>query len=493
VLKLHHAAVHVSDPAQLITERDSVERRIRVDRRRPGERSDRAGAEGPEARPAAAPPSLFPLPVAPTPPPPAPPGATPGQRPQQINNVAQPAQDTGSDLHESRRKLRLRLQEILWKVSMLTSRRGKHPVRDCGRIPRRKGGNVTVMSGPGGARFAGFLRCMSVWSCPVCMATILDGRAREISRGVGSWIRAGNSAIMGTVTFPHDAGMDLAPLLDMVADTFRYILADHGWRKLKADLRIAGQIRALELTHGRHGWHPHLHLLVLIEGEIPQDALGRLGAFLYDKWNRMVMAQGFRRVDPVKGIKVEQVQSGQEAGLYIAKVADGHSLGMEMGRPDLKSGRMKSRTPLEILGDYANAVAAAETDGGELPASGKRDIALWHEYEQATQGRQAITWSKGLHELLGVTARTDEELVKAEETGDDEPEPPVAVAVIPDPVRREMVKVPGLRATVLDAAETNGLDGINVALALHGIGPALPPPGSGNGLSHWDAFEDAPF
>ena len=35
---------------------------------------------------------------------------------------------------------------------------------------------------------------------------------------------------------------------------------------------------------------------------------------------------------------------------------------------------------------------------------------MWREYERATKGRQAITWSKGLRQLLAMADRTDEEI-----------------------------------------------------------------------------------
>ena len=87
----------------------------------------------------------------------------------------------------------------------------------------------------------------------------------------------------------------------MVADTFRFILADRGRRRLKADLGIKGQIRAFEVTHGARGWH-RISVVLFLEGDLPPDALGRVQLYLV-MWKRMVMAQGFRAPDPVHGVK----------------------------------------------------------------------------------------------------------------------------------------------------------------------------------------------
>ena len=32
-----------------------------------------------------------------------------------------------------------------------------------------------------------------------------------------------------------------------------------------------GHIKALEVTHGRNGWHPHYHILIFTHQELPPD------------------------------------------------------------------------------------------------------------------------------------------------------------------------------------------------------------------------------
>jgi hypothetical protein len=74
------------------------------------------------------------------------------------------------------------------------------------------------------------------------------------------------------------------------------------------------------------------------------------------------------------------------------------------------------------------------------------DLIVWREYERATKGRQAITWSKGLRQLLAVTERTDEE-ISAEEVGGED------LAVIHSDGWRRITQIPGLPSLVLDHAE----------------------------------------
>ena len=123
-----------------------------------------------------------------------------------------------------------------------------------------------------------------------------------------------------------------------------------------------------------------------------------------------------------------------------------------MTRADLKQGRAGGRTPFEILDDFR---WTGDDD----------DRVLWREYERATKGRQAITWSKGLRQLLAVTERTDEEIAAEEIGGED-------LAVIDGDGWRRIVRIPGLTGLILDQVERGGLPAVNELLALHSAGQA---------------------
>jgi hypothetical protein len=84
------------------------------------------------------------------------------------------------------------------------------------------------------------------------------------------------------------------------------------------------------------------------------------------------------------------------------------------------------------------------------------------------QGRQAITWPKGLRQLLAVAGRTDEEIA-AKGIGDDD------LAVIHSDDWRRIVRIPGLSSPILDRAERGGLDAVNELLARHDMGQVWQP------------------
>lgn len=375
------------------------------------------------------------------------------------------ALDRSADDRVTRRHVRYAQRGVLWRESRLQR------IRYCGRITHGgDGGNVVTRlraGAPSGgsrtsppptavAHFSGLQSCGSIWACPVCSAKIRNGRANEISAAAAAWDLAGNSVVMMTLTFPHDLGMRLAALLPIVADGFRALISGRPWRRVKDQVGIVGTIRSIEVTHGGNGWHPHAHVLVYVTGEISAEGIAQLAVYARARWAKWITKQGYRVPHDRHGVDIGLCTSAEEAGAYVSKTQDGRSTGNELARGDMKQGRQGSRTPFEILDDFRWT--------GDV-----EDLALWHEYEQATKGHQAITWSKGLRGILGVgQEQTDEELAAEEVGGDD-------IAMIPAEVWAGVVKIPGLDAALLDVAERSGRAGMDKLLARHGLDPTLPP------------------
>jgi hypothetical protein len=46
------------------------------------------------------------------------------------------------------------------------------------------------------------------------------------------------------------------------------------------------------------------------------------------------------------------------------------------------------------------------------------ELELWQAYEQATRGKRALTYSRGLRDLLGIGAEVDDETIADSEVGD---------------------------------------------------------------------------
>jgi hypothetical protein len=345
-----------------------------------------------------------------------------------------------------RRHTRNAQREVLWRQSTIER------VRKCGRVPVGETGHVLVKDNAGVAHYANLATCGSIWACPVCSAKIRNTRAQEISEVTGRWAAAGNEVYMVTFTAPHDLGMRLAPLISTIADGFRTVISGRPWTTLKKRLGIVGSIRSMEVTYGAAGWHPHLHVLVYVEDVLDARGLLDLTLYMRERWAKFIVKAGYRVPHEDHGVKIDRCVSASDAGLYIAKTQDGgRAVGNEIARGDMKQGRQGSRTPFEVLDDFRWTGDTA-------------DLHVWQEYERATKGRQAITWSKGLRQLLQAPEeeKSDEEIA-AEEVGGE------SIAVISGDTWRQITTIPGLPAALLDAAERAGREGINALLDRHGL------------------------
>jgi hypothetical protein len=277
----------------------------------------------------------------------------------------------------------------------------------CGLYPSPlHGGWVHVHHGEGGATFSGVKTCGLIWLCPVCSATMRQGRAREIELGVGVWLAMRGGVAFGTFTLPHRSRTPLRASLDALRDAYRDARQDYSVRAVLSELGVEGTIRALEVTHGLNGWHPHLHLLWLTRGPLTADECSRLQAAFYRAFTASLERRGWAAPSKRHGVlvlPVSLVRGAESIGTYLSKVQDAYgdsTVAKEMSRSDLKTGRKKSRTPFEL----------AESAGN----GNRADAARWLEYEAGIKGARAIEWSRHLKGRLGVLEVDDVELLEQE-------------------------------------------------------------------------------
>jgi hypothetical protein len=265
--------------------------------------------------------------------------------------------------------------------------------------------------------------------------------------------------MMVTLTAPHSTGMALGPFWTLISKGVSRLTSSAGWRDLKDDL--GGEVyyrRAIEVTHGQNGWHVHCHMLIYIRGDAGAAGIAAADAYFRKWWPKWITSQD----DPVTGkpykvpnrhgVDVKPCHVGDSAAEYLVKVQDGAGVGNELVRADLKTGRSSGRTPFEIL---------ATADHGV-----KRDLALWWEWEVASQGRRAITQSQGLADVLGENDLTDQELADEDAGGE-------AVCDVPGQSWDQVIRQE-LEAEVFEAVR-GGLGAVNAVLAGHGIGLAYVP------------------
>ena len=248
--------------------------------------------------------------------------------------------------------------------------------------------------------YSGLQTCGSVWACPVCSAKIAERRRVEIIAAMAAHKAAGGCMNLLTLTAPHQRVDKLVDLLAMQALALKKMFADRTVRKVFAEMGILGQIRALEVTHGRlsefnNGWHPHHHILLFAGSGVdlarfdgPQ--LKDWAVRLYLRWAACCEAAGLGTPSFAHGLKLDD---GSKAAKYVAK----WGLEDEMTKGHTKKA-INGETPFDFLRAYL-------VDGTDKQAG-----ALFKEFAETFKGKQQLRWSPGLKKRYAIGESSDEEL-----------------------------------------------------------------------------------
>ena len=152
-------------------------------------------------------------------------------------------------------------------------------------------GDLLVSVGDGGdgkrlAAFEGHETCSSAWVCPVCSAKIRARRGAEVHEGLERWFSGeGHSALLVTVTERHHRGDSLDRLLKGMSNAWRRVVGSRKYRRFKEANGVIGYIRALEITYGGNGFHPHHHMLLLVDGVVNEAVAEALRRLLLKLWS----------------------------------------------------------------------------------------------------------------------------------------------------------------------------------------------------------------
>ncbi len=332
-----------------------------------------------------------------------------------------------ADGSNRRRRVRWSARRTLWTGS------GLQRVRNCGRIPRSLSSGVAIMvrrDSTGNvidSGYSGLQHCNSVWSCPVCAAQIASQRQMLVSEVLTRWHARGGRAMMITLTVRHDRTQSLKTVWDAVAKGWSRATNGRSWDVLGSLFGVDGRLpwlRFVEVTHGKSGWHVHVHALVLL-GEGAQgreaDVVEQIRARMWGSWNRAVVRQGLKSgLERLSEAHLIEPDAGDGLGGlagYFAKAA------FELTYAGAtKAAQGDNCTPFEILrlltGDLNGEVG--------LRLSGKERTRLWgiwHEWEESSSGRRQMGVSKGLFDMLGLDSSwtpSDDEIIEDNDLGGDE-------------------------------------------------------------------------
>lgn len=308
------------------------------------------------------------------------------------------------------------------------------------------------------AFYVGLQVCAMPWLCPVCAAKIAERRKAELQAAMATAKAMGWQVLLLTLTVPHGLGDNLEVMLDQMREAWRYCSTSRAGKAMRKALGIEGTVRALEVTYGANGFHPHFHVLLFLDKPNLPFLVQQEFAPL---WQRACLKAGLQRPSDAHGCRVDD---GSKAADYVAKGGLDSHWGMEdeLTKGHSKKGRNGSLTPFDFLRAYR------ETSDDKFRR-------LWMVYAEAFKGQRQLYWSNGLKAKLAVVDLSDEEIAAQE---DDAAR---VLATLTDE-QWKAVLVTRSEAALLDVAENRPESIEPLLVGLVGLARAMRRSGDGDGV-----------
>ena len=277
------------------------------------------------------------------------------------------------------------------------------------------------------AFFHGLQVCSMPWTCPVCASKISERRRHEVAKAMQQAETLGLKVRLVTMTVPHGLGDDVADIVERMSKAWTKLWQGKAGMQQREALGLFGHIRALEVTHGFNGFHPHFHALMFYH---PDQTTDLRWLKLRERWQTVAVRAGLPKPSIERGC---QIDNGDKAAQYVAKGVWG--LESEVTKGHVKKGKRGSRTPFDLLRDYMRG--------------DKQSGAIWRAYAQAFEGKRQLYWSNGLKKLLSIAELSDEEI-----THKPDDERALLLATISDDQWKQIYRR-HMESAVLDLAESS--------------------------------------
>jgi hypothetical protein len=235
----------------------------------------------------------------------------------------------------------------------------------------------------------------------------------------------------------HRKGHRLKELWRALSYAWARVTSGKHWLADQGHGGVLGWVRVVEATHGKHGWHLHVHALVCWSDKISLELAQGIGGRMWERWSKALSRRGFESWRDLGGLDVRMATLRTDnLAHYFTKLA------REITSSATKSSNA-GRSPFAVLKDGLATGLASDLD-------------LWLEWEGASKGKRQVTWSLGDRDLrnfadLGAE-QSDEELAAEEELqGDD-------LIALPYQTWNTLRRA-RLTTDLLDAAEIDGYQG----------------------------------
>lgn len=249
------------------------------------------------------------------------------------------------------------------------------------------------------ATLSGVQTCGSVWACPVCARRIAVQRGREIGYTIDKMQATGHIPLMLTNTASHKKHTFLPAFIKKFSLAWRMFTQSRKWRKLKEQLGIKHSIKAIEATHNDdNGWHHHQHGIVFAHA----DKINSLQEWQLKYWQEQVselwlhcLKENGLYGSPEHALKISM--SGDVKKDYLSKLGMGIDDTSNLDY-ELSAGANKDYKGRNIWSVLESAKAGNDADAD-----------LYIEYVKAYDGKNWITYSRGLKALVDLEEMPEEE------------------------------------------------------------------------------------
>lgn len=281
---------------------------------------------------------------------------------------------------------------------------------------------VYVTANDNDARIFGVTHCHNPWICPVCEPKIMSRHATDIACAIDAlkeWHH--QRAAMITFTIPHTSGIDCKTTMWILRKTWEDFII-HGKKRLVnkyyrnrksenkiltagktksndafssfcEEFEIKHRVRVAEITHGKHGWHPHFHCLFWT----PAHKLQKMKDWqkrLDDRWLELAKRNTIKAgLDPTRvEIMYSKLDREGSKGVYISVDKNGNVIPQESSK--YISGWGGDR---ELTGNYHHK---ASNEGHETPrqilerAAETGDVETWELYLEFARATRLLKFKR---------------------------------------------------------------------------------------------------
>lgn len=290
--------------------------------------------------------------------------------------------------------------------------------------PEHRTAVVQVNSITDRASFRGLIRCDSP-QCPFCSFERSENDRHELSIALAEAQRMGYFPLMFTFTLSHQVHDRLEDLRAALRTGFDKVFSGRWYQEFKANWQIVGKITSSEVTYGKNGWHPHLHILMFASMDFDLKSLETIRADVSQRWQSKLKTLGFS-ANLAHGVDIRYAEA--DIADYIAKYGrepENPQWGVdtEIAKANVKRAAFGGLTPFQLLGVVAGIQADEDAammllGSADVETLKKRCAALFCEFFYAYKGRARIHWGK-MRKILDLEVALENfELLNHEEPGE---------------------------------------------------------------------------